>query len=91
MKLTVTDAALSRFIADWDFKNGDFIRIFVRYSGGGSDAFAFGIMKADHQRMSIHYEIGGITFYMAENDTWYLDGKELIIDSVNDEITFIRK
>ncbi|MFE4713531.1 HesB/YadR/YfhF family protein [Paenibacillus sp. NPDC056722] len=90
MKLTVTKAAVRCFTTEWDFQQGDFIRIFVRYSGGGEDAFAFGIMKADPQEMSISYESGGITFFMVDNDTWYLDGKELAIDSINDEITFIR-
>lgn len=90
MKLTVTDAAVHCFTKEWDYKQGDFVRIFVRYSGGGEDAFAFGIMKADHQGMVISHEAGGITFFMVENDTWYLDGKDLTIVGVNEEITFIR-
>jgi len=90
MKLMVTDAAVHCFITEWDFKPGDSVRIFVRYSGGGNDAFAFGIMKADNQDASIHYEIGEITFFMVENDAWYLDEKDLMIDCIEGEITFIR-
>jgi len=91
MKLMVTAAAVDCFITEWDFKHGDSVRVFVRYSGGGNDAFAFGIMKADVQNASIHYETGGITFFIAENDAWYLDEKDLTIDSIEGEITFIRK
>jgi len=91
MKFMVTDAAVHCFTTEWDFKPGDSVRIFVRYSGGGKDAFAFGIMKADKQDASIHYETGGITFFIVENDAWYLDEKDLIVDGIQGEITFIRK
>lgn len=47
MKIIVTDAAVDCFQKDWDYHEGDYIRIYVRYSGGGEDAFAFGIERDD--------------------------------------------
>lgn len=91
MKLTVTDAAVQCFLKEWEMKQGDHVRIFVRYSGGGEDAFALGIIKDEPQRVALEYEAGGIHFFIADNDAWFLDGQQLLIDSDNDEIKLIRK
>ncbi|WP_028562579.1 hypothetical protein [Paenibacillus pinihumi] len=36
MKLIVTDAAVNCFREEWDYREEDNVRIYVRYSGGGS-------------------------------------------------------
>ncbi|GMK48282.1 MULTISPECIES: HesB/YadR/YfhF family protein [Paenibacillus] len=90
MKMSVTSAATALFKQEWGFKNNDSVRIFVRYSGGGEDAFAFGIMKDTARYPAVSTVEDGITFYMEENDAWYMDGKDLTIDCRNDNIVFIR-
>ncbi|MFF2089394.1 HesB/YadR/YfhF family protein [Paenibacillus sp. NPDC058174] len=90
MKLIVTDAAVDCFRKDWGFRDGDNVRIYVRYSGGGEDAFALGIMKDDPQYPALSNEYGHLTFFIEENDVWHLDGRDLSIDCRNEDITFVR-
>jgi len=88
--MMVTHAAVDCFQKDWEYREGDFIRIYVRYSGGGEDAFAFGIMKDYPQSLAISYVDGGITFFMEEKDSWFLDSRNLTIDCRQGEIMFTR-
>ncbi|MFF2482496.1 HesB/YadR/YfhF family protein [Paenibacillus sp. NPDC058071] len=90
MKMNVTTAATARFKEDWGFKAEDSVRIFVRYSGGGEDAFSFGIMKDTARYPAVSTMQEGIHFYMEENDAWYLDGKDLTIDLRDDRIVFVK-
>ncbi len=91
MKLTITTAAAECFRDDWNFASGDNIRIFVRYSGGGEDAFAFGIMKDDLREVAISSTVDGITFYVSRNDAWYWEGHDLLVDCRNNEISVVRQ
>ncbi|WP_311295019.1 MULTISPECIES: HesB/YadR/YfhF family protein [unclassified Paenibacillus] len=88
--MMVTNAAVACFQRDWEYRKGDFIRIYVRYSGGGEDAFAFGITKDEPQYPVNTYVGDGITFFMEENDAWYLDGRNLTIDCLHGDIVFAR-
>ncbi|KKO55432.1 HesB/YadR/YfhF family protein [Paenibacillus sp. DMB20] len=90
MKIVVTDAAVDCFQKDWDYHEGDYIRIYVRYSGGGEDAFAFGITRDDPRYPAISNVHGGIAFFIEENDLWYLNGRDLIIDCFHEDIVFAR-
>jgi len=91
MSITITPAALDCFRSEWGYREGDSVRIFVRYSGGSDDAFAFGIMK-DLPMYPAHSSTeGGITFFMEQNDAWYLDGRRLTIDCSGDTIRFERQ
>lgn len=90
MKIIVSDAAVDCFQKDWDYRIGDYIRIYVRYSGGGEDAFAFGITRDEPRYPAISNVYGGITFFIEENDLWYLDGRDLTIDCFHEDIVFVR-
>jgi uncharacterized protein YneR len=88
MNINVTQEALSCFLGEWGYEQGDKVRIFVRYSGGSEDAFAFGIMKDSPMYPAVSEVKRDITFFMEQNDTWYLDGKNLTIDYEDDMIVF---
>ncbi|MGM1045890.1 Uncharacterized protein YneR [Paenibacillus uliginis N3/975] len=90
MKIIVTDAAVDCFKKDWEYSIGDYVRIYVRYSGGGEDAFAFGITRDEPRYPAISNVYGGITFFIEENDLWYLDGRDLTIDCFHEDIVFAR-
>ncbi|MFX3632809.1 MAG: HesB/YadR/YfhF family protein [Candidatus Pristimantibacillus sp.] len=90
MKLNVTAAATTRFKQEWGYKNEDSVRIYVRYSGGGEDAFSFGIMKDTARYPVLSTVEDGIHFYVEENDAWYMDGNDLTIDLRNDNIVFLK-
>ncbi|TCZ80120.1 Fe-S cluster assembly protein HesB [Paenibacillus albiflavus] len=89
MNFNVTQPAIACFTKEWGFNEGDQIRIFVRYSGGGEDAFAFGIMKAAPVYPAVSVQHQNITFFIEANDLWYLDGKDLTLDCQNEEIKFV--
>ncbi|MFC4777438.1 HesB/YadR/YfhF family protein [Paenibacillus sp. GCM10023252] len=88
MKLSITAAAAERFRLEWGFQDNDQIRVFVRYSGGSSDAYSFGIMKDVPRYAAVTSQEQGIMFFMEQNDIWFLDGHDLVIDSEQDEIVF---
>ncbi|MGZ9584538.1 HesB/YadR/YfhF family protein [Paenibacillus marinisediminis] len=91
MQLKVTPAAAERFKTEWGFEQGDDIRIFVRYSGfSKSGPYSFGIMKDSPREPATMTQTGGLTFYMEQNDLWFLDEKELTIDEEHEEIVFLR-
>ncbi|MCR8643163.1 Fe-S cluster assembly protein HesB [Paenibacillus sp. N1-5-1-14] len=89
MNLTVTKDAVACFKDVWGYQSGEHVRIFVRYSGGSEDAFAFGISRHTPIRMAISHVEGDITFFMEENDVWFLNDKDLQIDCQAEEITFV--
>ncbi|UHA73851.1 HesB/YadR/YfhF family protein [Paenibacillus sp. 481] len=91
MQLRVTSEAVRIFVADWDFTPGDSVRIFVRYSGF-SDAgpYSFGIMKDSPRHPAVTVQAEGITFFMEQNDVWFLEDQELTLDGQHNEIVFVR-
>lgn len=91
MELKVTDAAAKLFLSEWGFETGDQVRIFVRYSGfSASGPYSFGIMKDSPRNPATMTENSGLTFYMEQNDSWFMEERELTIDAQKEEITFIR-
>lgn len=90
MRITVTPSAVACFKEEWGFVEGDFVRIFTRYSGGGEDAFSFGIIKDTPHYPAASAVEGKITFFMEQNDSWYLDSKDLTLDCRDQMIIFDR-
>ena len=92
MKMTVTQPALEWFQSEWGFKSGDFIRVFVRYGGNSTihEGFSLGIGKGEPKEAGISTTLQGITFYMEQDDLWYLNEKDITIDYLEktDEVLF---
>ncbi|PYI51822.1 HesB/YadR/YfhF family protein [Paenibacillus flagellatus] len=90
MNINVTQAAVDCFTREWGIREGDRLRIFVRYAGGGEDAFAFGITRDVPRDPAIAATAGGISFFMEQQDVWYLEGRSLTIDCEAEEIVLKR-
>ncbi len=91
MILRVTPEAVQRFQKEWGFASGDTVRIFVRYSGfSESGPYSFGIMKDTPRYPAVLVEIEGISFFMEQNDTWFVEEEALTIAEANEEIVFRR-
>ncbi|MFD0962013.1 HesB/YadR/YfhF family protein [Paenibacillus chungangensis] len=90
MKLTVEQAAAKWYKDGMELRDGDHLRIFVRLGGCGSvhPGLSLGVMKDDPLRPGLSQRVEGITFYMEEDNLWYLDNKELRIsfDDKHEEI-----
>lgn len=92
MQLRVTSKAAQRFQTDWGFTAGDTVRVFVRYSGfSASGPYSFGIMKDSPQYPGVTEVVDGITFYMEQNDLWFLDDRELTLDENGEDIVFLNE
>jgi uncharacterized protein YneR len=91
MNLHITSRAVACLKEEWEFADGDDIKIYVRYTGGGEEPLALGIMK-EPPSPSIPIDrvtAGGMTFYMERDDQWFLEGRTLTIDASGDQIRFI--
>lgn len=81
MNMEISQAAAAWFKRELDLNNGDYIRLFPRYSSGGwlHPGFSLGIATEAPARPAIQVEQDGILFYMEEQDLWYMEGYGLTI------------
>ena len=87
--LDISDEAIQTFRQEWGVKEGQFVRIYVKYAGGGSDAFSVGInVSADPIDPVIVESFGGIHFFIEKSDDWLMSEYKLAIDSKENEIFF---
>ena len=81
MSIVISAEAASWFKRELGVAEGDFIRLFPRYSSGGGlhPGFSLGIATEPPARPMIETTQGGITFYMEEQDLWYMEGHGLSV------------
>ena len=89
MKLIATEAAVALFKKEWDFVEGDQIRLYPRYSGGGADPFSVGVAKMKPRYPQLTCTADGSFFFIERDDVWLLDGKETLrIDARDGEMVY---
>lgn len=92
MKLTITDPAAEWFKAEMDVEDGDTVRFFVRYGGHGTvqSGYSLGVEKEKPRNVGSQTVKAGITFFIEQEDIWYFDQKNLLVDydTDHDEILF---
>lgn len=88
MELVVSRAAWACFRQEWGYKDGDRIRLFVRYISGGSEPYGFGIMKDEPMDPAVMVEDNRLAFYMESKDVWFLDEHKLTVDCRDGSIVF---
>lgn len=91
MRLRVTDQAVACLKGEWAFEAGERVRVYVRYAGGGPEAYALGITKETDvpDEPALYAEAGGIQFFMEEKDSWFLQDSPLTIDAQGLDLRFI--
>jgi uncharacterized protein YneR len=66
---------------------------FARYGGSSTiqDSFSMGFTKEEPDNIGLSTEVNGITFYIVEDEIWYLDGKDMLVDyrKDRDEIVYL--
>ncbi|AWB46872.1 hypothetical protein DCC85_09290 [Paenibacillus sp. CAA11] len=74
--IQVTEQAANWYKQELDLQSGQAIRFFARYSAGGHihPGFSLGIQVEEPQHPGYSTVVSGITFYMEQQDLWYLDG-----------------
>lgn len=94
MKLVVTESAAKWYKQELDLKDGDFIRFFVKLYGGNPSIhpnYSLGISKEEPGDIAVCDKKAGVTFYFDEQDEWFIEQHELIVDFQNGEIQFTFK
>ncbi|WP_141501977.1 HesB/YadR/YfhF family protein [Paenibacillus luteus] len=90
MKLIVEQPAASWYKTEMGLVDGDAIRIFVRLGGCGSvhPGLSLGITKDEPRSIGLSVEAEGVTYYIEEDNLWYLEKKSLRIsfDEKHEEI-----
>jgi iron-sulfur cluster insertion protein len=71
--LEVTERAAEFYKEEMSLKNGEAIRLFVRYGGGGLDGFTLGVEKGDVEPNQAKVVVNGISFYNHPEDDWLVD------------------
>lgn len=82
MQISVTKPAVEWFKQEMDAKEGDYLRFFARYGGCSTvqSGFSLGMSKESPRTMGISAVADGITFFVEEEDLWYLDNRDLTVD-----------
>ncbi|WP_106767466.1 HesB/YadR/YfhF family protein [Paenibacillus faecalis] len=89
MDIIVTENAVRSFQDEWGIENGQYVRIYAKYAGGGEDAYAIGInASVEPVDPAIVKSIGGYLFFIEHNDAWILKDKTIKIDSNEEGIFF---
>ncbi len=71
--LQVTERAAEFYKEEMELQNGDSIRLFVRYGGGGMDGFTIGVDRGDQHPTSVKTSVAGVDFYNNPEDDWLVD------------------
>jgi uncharacterized protein YneR len=92
VKIIVEDRAAQFIKEEFDVKEDDAIRIFVKYGGESpiQQGFSLGIGKDAPKNPAVRTVVGGITFFVEEEDTWYFSHYDLHVryDEKLDEIAY---
>lgn len=86
MNIQINPEAAAWYKKEFNLKNGDFVRFFVRYGGCSTvqSGFSLGVSDEEPVDMSVKADQDGITFYIEEKDIWYFDENDLIVDFESD-------
>jgi uncharacterized protein YneR len=81
MKLVVEQSAAHWYKTEMGLTDGESVRIYVRLGGCGSvhPGLSLGVTKDDPRSIGLSDDVEGITYYIEEDNLWYLENKSLRI------------
>ncbi|MCP1427024.1 uncharacterized protein YneR [Paenibacillus xylanexedens] len=87
ISFVISDQAIDSFKNEWELEEDQYVRIYAKYVGGGSDAFTIGInASATPVDPALVQSIGGFHFFVEKTDAWILEDELLHIDCNEDGI-----
>lgn len=93
MNMLISPEAAAWFKRELNLRNGDYVRLFPRYSSGGGlhPGFSLGIATEPPGRPAVRAEQDSLIFYMEEQDLWYMEGYSLSIvySEAEDDIEYV--
>jgi uncharacterized protein YneR len=86
LTFTISERAVALYKEEMGLKEGDCIRLFVRYLGASESGFSLGVAKdiPDDEDYLQDYE--GIIFFVRPNDHWFVLDMNLDYDPEKDII-----
>lgn len=88
MNVTITEKAVQLYKKEMELNDGDILRLYVRVGGVGSGGFSVGVTKDAPTENAYVTNVGGIGFFVEEEDFWYLDGMTIDYDDDLNYVTF---
>jgi uncharacterized protein YneR len=92
MRIEISKGAASWFKRELGLSDGDYIRLFPRYSSGGGlhPGFSLGIATEPPVRPGAQTMEQGVMFFMEEQDLWYMEGYGLsvVYSEAEDDIEY---
>ncbi|RKL69210.1 hypothetical protein CR203_04045 [Salipaludibacillus neizhouensis] len=88
MDIKITERAAKFYINEMNLTESDDVSLFVRVGGVGSGGFSVGIHKGKPDKEFLTYEVSSISFCLALDDLWYLDGITIDFDEDIGDIIF---
>jgi len=92
MKLTVTREAADWLRRELSLTRGDSLRFHTMLYGNAASIhpnFSLGLSKEEPKRIGAKTELDGVTYYMEQEDMWYLDGHTLTVRLQGDELDYV--
>lgn len=82
MKITIQTPAIQWFKQEMGAKEGDSVRFFVRMGGCSTvqSGFSLGVCMEKPHTVGVSTIVDGITFFIEQEDLWYFDHTDLIVD-----------
>ena len=69
ISFVISDQAIDSFKNEWELEEDQYVRIYAKYVGGGSDAFTIGInASATPVDPALVQFIGGFHFFVEKTD-----------------------
>ncbi|TSB47021.1 iron-sulfur cluster biosynthesis family protein [Alkalicoccobacillus porphyridii] len=90
MYLTLSQSVIDLYKKEMELTLGESVRLFVRVGGVGSGGFSVGIMRDNPTDKAYIIDAESITFFVEEDDFWYLDGMTIDYNSDLDRVEFLQ-
>lgn len=84
--LVVTERAAEFYKEAMSLEDGEAIRLFVRYGGGGLDGFTLGVAKGEIDPSEAKVVVKGVPFYNHPEDDWLVDLARIDTDDSLEDI-----
>lgn len=93
MELRISQDAARWYKRELNLAEGAALRFFPRYSSGGGlhPGFSLGISVENPEHPVLKEELEGVAFFIEEQDTWYLQGYDLVVNylAAYDDIEYV--
>ena len=92
MKLALTQEAADWLRRELSLERGDYVRFHTMLYGNASSLhpnYSLGLSKEAPSRIGIETVVDGITYYLEEEDLWYLDGHNLTVRLADGELDYV--